>query len=112
MVLLRARAPWWLYVIACSFFTWFCISVYLSFWGPESLGADIDSVTGHITIRSIEPGSPASRAGMRAGDQIAAVDGHPIFNAWDWFGVRYNSEAGRSIFFQIIRDGKPLERIV
>jgi PDZ domain len=110
--MLKARAPWWMYVIACSFFTYFCISVYLSFWGPEPLGLVADSIAGHITIRSVQPDSPASRAALRTGDQIAAVGGRVIVSVLDWFAVPYNSEAGRPISFQIVRDGKPLERTV
>jgi len=31
-----------------------------------------------LRVRSVEPGSPAERAGIRSGDQIVSVDGSPI----------------------------------
>ena len=108
----KARPPWWMYVIACAFSTDFCVSVYLSFWGPESLGLVAASVAGHTTIQSVRPDSPASRAGIQAGDQIAAAGGLVILSAWDWFAVPFNTEAGRPLAFQIVRAGKPLERTV
>ena len=111
-VMLKARAPWWMYVIACSFFTYFCISAYLGFWGPETLGLVADSVAGHVRTKSVATDSPASRADLQAGDQISAVDGHAILSVWDWFAIPYNSEVGHPISLQIVRYGKPVECII
>lgn len=33
---------------------------------------------GPIAVTQVQPGTPASRAGLQAGDKIAAVDGHPF----------------------------------
>lgn len=42
------------------------------------LGVMIDERSGTMVVRSISKGSPAERAGMRVGDEIVAIDGHPV----------------------------------
>ena len=35
-------------------------------------------------IASVDDGSPASRAGLEAGDMVLAIDGHPVRDILDW----------------------------
>ncbi len=44
----------------------------------EGVGATVDMVDDRLTIVRPLPGSPAERAGLRAGDVIVAVDGKPL----------------------------------
>ncbi|GAX90824.1 S41 family peptidase [Effusibacillus lacus] len=44
----------------------------------EGIGATIESINGRITIASPIKGSPAEKAGLRAGDQIRKVNGQSL----------------------------------
>jgi len=48
---------------------------------------DLESATGLLAantfIRSIEPGSPAARAGLKPGDRVLEIDGDP-FSKWEY----------------------------
>ncbi len=41
----------------------------------EGIGATVDTTSEYLTIISPMPGSPAEEAGLKAGDQVVAVDG-------------------------------------
>jgi regulator of sigma E protease len=45
-----------------------------------------------VIVDSVSPGMPAERSGLRADDQILAVDGHPVPNAAELPPVVQNSE--------------------
>jgi TPR repeat protein len=42
------------------------------------LGLSLRRVLGQLEIAAVEPGGPADAAGLRRGDRVLAVDGHPI----------------------------------
>ena len=48
--------------------------------GPDSiaLGLQPREQLGPLVVHETEPGYPAGKAGVKAGDQILAVDGHPV----------------------------------
>jgi len=46
--------------------------------GFEGIGATVDIIDGQLTIVSPLRGSPADRAGLKAGDIILEVDGRPV----------------------------------
>ena len=62
-------------------------------------------------IGYVEPGMPADKAGLKPGDIIEKVDGHPVkrfggmVNSVTWFVVR---SEGEKIPFVILRDGKEM----
>ena len=59
----------------------------------------------------LDPGSPADRAGMEAGDRILAVDGEPTLNWWT-FVDQIEQRPGQRVELTIDRDGSELIRAV
>ncbi|MGB5096353.1 MAG: DegQ family serine endoprotease [Porticoccaceae bacterium] len=69
----------------------------------ESLG--LDKPQGAL-IAQIEPGSPADKAGLEAGDVVVAFNGRPIVDASDLPHVVGQMKPGASADAEIIRKGK------
>jgi serine protease Do len=61
-----------------------------------------------IVINVVEPGSPAERAGLKYGDVILSVDGKPIRNADELVAIVSDSEIGKRLQVEYLRDGKRL----
>lgn len=61
----------------------------------------------HPQIRAVTPGSPAQKAGLRAGDTILAVNGEPAPR--DKLVKRINESAGVELVLTIRRDGRTLD---
>jgi serine protease Do len=60
---------------------------------------------GGIRLDMVSPGAPAAKAGLRPGDIITAVDGHPIRNNDDIFLHVGMALAGRSVRVEVLRGG-------
>jgi regulator of sigma E protease len=58
-------------------------------------------------IALLEPGSPASRAGLRVGDEIAAIDGHAIANFTE-IPAHIVPYPGQQVVLDIRRDGRAI----
>ncbi len=60
-------------------------------------------------IGTVQPESPADRAGLKVGDRIAVIDGEAVT---DWRDVpstiQKQAEGGRTLALDIVRDGQPL----
>jgi serine protease Do len=61
-----------------------------------------------IVINVVEAGSPAERAGLKYGDVILSVDGKPIKNADELVAIVSDSEIGKRLHLEYLRDGKRL----
>ena len=59
-------------------------------------------------VRDVEPGTPAARAGLQAGDRVLSVDDVAIEN-WAHFRQEVMRRPGRPVDFRVIRDGELLE---
>ena len=56
-------------------------------------------------VASIEPGSPAERAGLNAGDVILALDGMAITGADDLIRVLAGDKIGRTVELEVLHNG-------
>jgi hypothetical protein len=66
---------------------------------------------GRVNVVSVLDASPADRGGLRAGDEVLAVDGRPIAD-WDLPGISAlldDGESGRRVGFRVLRDGHERE---
>lgn len=61
-----------------------------------------------LQLTQIVPGSPAERAGLAAGDVIAAVDGEPIGGDSAKLVARIAESGGREMMWTVERDGEPV----
>jgi len=57
-------------------------------------------------IAQVQPGSPADKAGLKAGDVILAFDGHPIDDTAQLPARVGTTEIGKRVEVQILREGK------
>jgi len=64
------------------------------------LGLAAITQVGNAVIQSIEPGSPAERAGLEIGDMIRSIDGKYIQSADQVYKVIENYRPGRQIFLE------------
>jgi S1-C subfamily serine protease len=62
-----------------------------------------------IGVSEVVAGSPAARAGLRDGDLILAVDGHPVTDAGDLQRLMLDEAIGRDLVVRILRLGETLE---
>ncbi len=58
----------------------------------------------HLII-SVDPGSPASRAGIRAGDRLARIGGAPVIDFIDYQAL----SAQKRLTVQVLRDGAAID---
>lgn len=88
-------------------------------WKSVALGIDCEpldtqlaeyfGVKRGVLVRSVEKGSAAERAGLKAGDVLTAVDNQPVASAHDVVSsMRIERRAGRPVSVAIMRDHRPL----
>jgi regulator of sigma E protease len=63
------------------------------------------------TVGAVDPGSPAERGGVEAGDEIRTVDGVPIVNWFDFLEAIHDKPEVR-IELGLLREGRELVRAV
>jgi regulator of sigma E protease len=68
-------------------------------------------LTGPIGIQEVQPGTPADAAGLRAGDAIQSVDGHP-FHTVTTLLAYMQSGKGQPLTLGILRNGAALAPVV
>jgi serine protease Do len=75
----------------------------------DSQLADYFGVKRGVLVRSVEKGSAAEKAGLRAGDVLTAVDNRPVASAHDVVScLRTERRAGRSIALALVREHRQL----
>lgn len=67
------------------------------------------SINEGALLDTVIPGTPADRAGLRAGDVIVAIDGQPVNDRHPLVSLLLEHLAGDTITLEILRDGQILE---
>lgn len=62
-----------------------------------------------VLVRSVSPGSPAHKAGMRSGDLIVAVDGKRIEGFAHMTDLLEGRKAGQTLTVQVIRERRAMD---
>lgn len=75
----------------------------------ENIG-DLAGLVPHLlpTVTTVEAGSPAAEAGLRAGDQLRRVDGKPVPSAHD-FVAYVSGSTGETIVLEVMRGSRLVE---
>jgi regulator of sigma E protease len=67
-------------------------------------------LVGPIGVTEVEPDTPAERAGLRAGDRIAAVDGHAFHTVTSLLAYMQTGQ-GKPITLTVLREGATLSLV-
>jgi Zn-dependent M28 family amino/carboxypeptidase len=62
-----------------------------------------------VRFSDIQPGSPAAKAGLKAGDVLVEFAGKPIRNLYDFTDALRRSKVGEVVEVTVLRDAKPLK---
>ena len=79
--------------------------------GDDLAGLLPQFMVGPIGVQMVQPGSPADQAGLRAGDAIQSVDGHP-FHAITSLLAYLQVGKGKPISLEVLRNGATIAPIV
>ena len=72
----------------------------------RALGVKADN---GVVITQVQPGSPAARAGLREGDVVVELDGHPMRNAVEMRAQLAVTPAGQVIELRVLRASAELK---
>ena len=73
----------------------------------RSFGADHG-----VVIASVEPGTPAERAGLKIGDVIVSVEGKAISNGDDLVALVADTDIGKKLKIDFLRDRRPMSAMI
>jgi diguanylate cyclase (GGDEF)-like protein len=76
------------------------------------VGIAIDRGAGGVVLTAVEPGLPGERAGLRQGDVLVAVEGHPIAKPLDYDVAADELARGHPARYTLQRDGRELVAVV
>ena len=62
-----------------------------------------------MKFADVREGSPAAKAGLKAGDILIEFDGKPIQNLYDFTYALRAKKPGDEVKVKVIRNGKPLD---
>jgi hypothetical protein len=67
----------------------------------------------YLTIRLVQPGSPAAEAGITSDDKIVLINGRPATEYWDpWRLQPLMQRVGKTVTLTLLRDGKEVEVLI
>lgn len=69
---------------------------------------DFAEVKDGVRFSDVKPGSPAAKAGLKAGDILVQFGDKPIHNLYDFTDALRSSKVGQVVEVKVLRDGKPL----
>jgi S1-C subfamily serine protease len=73
---------------------------------PMRLGAVFDFRSSPALVSQVLPGSPAEKAGLRAGDSVVNIDGRSSPNIGDFVAVTGGKKPGDTVALLIARGGQ------
>jgi S1-C subfamily serine protease len=73
---------------------------------------DFGEGTKGVKFADISAGSPAAKAGFKAGDVMVEFDGKKIDNLYDFTYALRAKQPGDKVLVKVIRDGKTIEETV
>ena len=73
---------------------------------------DFGQTENGVKFSDVKPGSPAAKAGLRAGDILVQFGDKPIGNLYDFTDALRRSKVGDVVEVTVTRDGKPLKASV
>ncbi len=76
---------------------------------PQLATEEALPITEGALLQEIVPGSPASRAGLQAGDVIVAIDGQPVDDRHPLVSLLLEHVAGETITLDILRNGETFQ---
>ena len=76
---------------------------------PSTPGGSASNGAG-VVVSSVVPGSPAARAGIRAGDVLVHRENALIHNAFDWEAERLDLRVGDDVPLVLRRGGREVQR--
>lgn len=71
---------------------------------PENVGVKVDRDDG-LRVTEVRPDSPAARAGIKPGDQLAMAGGRKLFGQADFRGVLHRAPGAGTLDIAWLRDG-------
>jgi hypothetical protein len=69
---------------------------------------DFGQVETGVRFSDVKPGSPAAKAGLRAGDILVQFGDKPIKNLYDFTDALRRSKVGDLVEVKVLRDGQPV----
>lgn len=83
--------------------------------GPSGYGAyfgsvpDFGEVKTGVKFADVREGSPAQKAGLRAGDILVEFDGKPIQNLYDFTYALRTKKPGQEVAVKVLRGGQTIQ---
>src|ERR1017187_7244354 len=69
---------------------------------------DFGEVENGVKFSDVRPGSPAAKAGLKAGDILVQFGDKPIKNLYDFTDALRRSKVGDVVEVKVLRDGQPI----
>ena len=69
---------------------------------------DFGEVKDGVRFSDVRPGSPAAKAGLKAGDILVQFGGKPIHNLYDFTDALRRSKVGEVVEVKVLRDGQSI----
>jgi S1-C subfamily serine protease len=85
------------------------LGVYLSDLTPETARRFGSSVQTGALVEKVEPGGPASDAGIRRGDIVVAAGSQDIRSSGDLISALRNYQPGDTIRLTVVRHGQKIQ---
>lgn len=78
---------------------------------PENVGMRMDT-SDDLIVRQVTDGSPAEKAGIRAGDRVIRLDGQPLVSQADIQWVLHYVRDGEEVSVEVERDGETTSSVL